>query len=222
MIRSIQLSEYDRAGQLAVRAYTEAGLVNPDDPYLHYLTDVQARVEDPLADVLVALDQDDIIGTATLCPYGSPMTQVCRDGELEFRALAVDPAHQRRGIAEQLVWACAQWARDRGYHTLTICVNERNPVGHKLYRKLGFIRRADRDWIAPDGSVLQTYTYLLVEPVYCGRCGKEQHEADHSDCQAALALEPPRYCTQCKRRMVVQVTPTGWRASCTRHGELAS
>ncbi|MEO6502029.1 MAG: hypothetical protein ABIQ09_08975 [Jatrophihabitantaceae bacterium] len=41
----------------------------------------------------------------------------------------------------------------------------------------------------------------------------------HSDCAARAALEPPRYCPECARRMVVQVDPMGWRAVCSRHGE---
>ncbi len=43
----------------------------------------------------------------------------------------------------------------------------------------------------------------------------------HHDCRAQLALEPPRYCAQCRRRMKVQVTPLGWSAECSRHGSLA-
>jgi hypothetical protein len=39
---------------------------------------------------------------------------------------------------------------------------------------------------------------------------------------AALGLEPPRYCAQCGRRMVVQVSPDGWWARCSRHGLLDS
>lgn len=35
-------------------------------------------------------------------------------------------------------------------------------------------------------------------------------------------LEVPRYCQLCGRRLVVQVRPDGWRASCSRHGELDS
>jgi hypothetical protein len=31
-------------------------------------------------------------------------------------------------------------------------------------------------------------------------------------------LEPPRYCADCGRRMVVQVTPRGWSATCVEHG----
>jgi hypothetical protein len=30
--------------------------------------------------------------------------------------------------------------------------------------------------------------------------------------------EPPRFCGQCGRRMIVQVHPRGWSATCSRHG----
>ncbi|MGW4480663.1 biotin synthase auxiliary protein BsaP [Rhodococcus triatomae] len=35
---------------------------------------------------------------------------------------------------------------------------------------------------------------------------------------AALGLEPPRFCGHCGRRMIVQVSPDGWWAKCSRHG----
>ena len=55
---------------------------------------------------------------------------------------------------------------------------------------------------------------------FCGRCGEERAHGEHLACDAALALEPPRYCTSCRRRMVVQVVPTGWTAHCVEHGDL--
>ena len=39
---------------------------------------------------------------------------------------------------------------------------------------------------------------------------------------AQLGLEPPRFCAQCGRRMIVQVRPNGWSAKCSRHGLLDS
>ncbi|MGX0118066.1 biotin synthase auxiliary protein BsaP [Corynebacterium otitidis] len=39
---------------------------------------------------------------------------------------------------------------------------------------------------------------------------------------AAAGLEPPRYCQLCGRRMKVQVRPSGWQATCSRHGSLDS
>ncbi|MEO8887690.1 MAG: hypothetical protein ABI301_07885 [Jatrophihabitantaceae bacterium] len=56
--------------------------------------------------------------------------------------------------------------------------------------------------------------------VYCDRCGSRLAERAHGACARARALEPPRYCARCRRRLVVQVTPTGWSARCIEHGEL--
>ncbi|MET2761807.1 hypothetical protein [Mycobacterium tuberculosis] len=39
---------------------------------------------------------------------------------------------------------------------------------------------------------------------------------------ARMGLEPPRFCAQCGRRMVVQVRPDGWWARCSRHGQVDS
>ncbi|MEV0798818.1 hypothetical protein AB0I34_14050 [Kribbella sp. NPDC050281] len=58
--------------------------------------------------------------------------------------------------------------------------------------------------------------------VYCGRCGREAADGDHDACRQALTLEPPRYCDQCRRRMIVQVHPMGWAARCSVHGEVSS
>jgi hypothetical protein len=56
---------------------------------------------------------------------------------------------------------------------------------------------------------------------FCGWCGGRVVEGDHERCRRRLALvDPPRYCGRCARRMVVQVTPVGWTAQCSRHGEL--
>jgi len=58
----------------------------------------------------------------------------------------------------------------------------------------------------------------IVDDLYCGHCGRPQAEGDHLACVEKLRFEPPRFCTQCDRRMVVQVTPTSWTARCVEHG----
>ncbi|ONH33853.1 hypothetical protein [Pseudofrankia asymbiotica] len=57
---------------------------------------------------------------------------------------------------------------------------------------------------------------------YCDRCGEPAATGSHDRCAAARALEPPRYCPTCRRRLVVQVVPTGWTARCAEHGVTAS
>jgi hypothetical protein len=66
-----------------------------------------------------------------------------------------------------------------------------------------------RDLPAPVGAGLYN--------VYTGRA------ADSAVPTAArLGLEPPRFCAECGRRMVVQVRPDGWWAKCSRHGRVDS
>ena len=57
---------------------------------------------------------------------------------------------------------------------------------------------------------------------YCGQCGEPAAAAGHERCAARSELEPPRYCEQCRRRMVVQVVPRGWTARCSEHGSFSS
>ena len=59
-----------------------------------------------------------------------------------------------------------------------------------------------------------------MDLVYCSRCGVDRTSGSHLECDAALVLEPPRYCSACRRRMVVQIVPTGWTAHCSEHGDL--
>jgi hypothetical protein len=56
--------------------------------------------------------------------------------------------------------------------------------------------------------------------LWCDRCGESAAAGPHPGCAAARALEPPRYCARCRRRMKVQVLPVGWSAVCVEHGEI--
>jgi hypothetical protein len=61
-----------------------------------------------------------------------------------------------------------------------------------------------------------------VTTQYCGHCGQPDSAAeDHASCRTRLAMEPPRFCTACRRRMKVQVTPRGWSATCVEHGTIS-
>jgi hypothetical protein len=55
---------------------------------------------------------------------------------------------------------------------------------------------------------------------YCGHCGEPLDAGSHEVCVRKLELEPPRFCADCRRRMVVQVTPASWTARCSEHGEI--
>ncbi|WP_131745560.1 hypothetical protein [Frankia sp. Cppng1_Ct_nod] len=61
-----------------------------------------------------------------------------------------------------------------------------------------------------------------AQAAYCDRCGRSLADGGHDSCAQARLLEPPRFCGTCRRRMVVQVTPTGWTARCAEHGMIVS
>ncbi|WP_442929877.1 biotin synthase auxiliary protein BsaP [Micromonospora sp. WMMC241] len=65
--------------------------------------------------------------------------------------------------------------------------------------------------VAADGAT--------AEARWCDRCGESVADGAHAACAAARALEPPRWCAACRRRMKVQVVPAGWSAVCVEHGE---
>ncbi|MPZ91413.1 MAG: hypothetical protein GEU68_07270 [Actinobacteria bacterium] len=51
---------------------------------------------------------------------------------------------------------------------------------------------------------------------FCVGCGRELPDCDGT-CRSPL--DPPRFCPTCGKKLFVQVTPTGYRAHCRKHGE---
>jgi hypothetical protein len=58
---------------------------------------------------------------------------------------------------------------------------------------------------------------VTVAAPRCDACGHPADEGDHARCRARrAATDPPRFCTVCGRKLVVQVLPHGWTARCVR------
>lgn len=54
---------------------------------------------------------------------------------------------------------------------------------------------------------------------FCDGCGRPQAEPGHERCRARrAATDPPRFCTDCGRKLAVQVLPRGYTARCVRCG----
>lgn len=60
---------------------------------------------------------------------------------------------------------------------------------------------------------------MTTSAAYCDHCGESMQAGSHELCRQHRLLEPPRYCSNCRRRMIVQVVPRGWIAHCSVHGE---
>lgn len=159
-IRPAEPREYDLVGDLTVRAYVADELSSVESDYVNLLQDAASRAEK--AELWVAVDEDDrVLGTVTLSPAGSPYREISRDGEGEFRMLAVDPQARGRGVGEALARWCIERSRDLGDERMVLCTQKENATAIRLYARLGFVRLPERDWSPVRGVDLVAYTLDL-------------------------------------------------------------
>jgi ribosomal protein S18 acetylase RimI-like enzyme len=203
-IRPALPAEYAAVGDLTASTYLAEGWC--DDDYAVTLRDVATRASH--ATVLVATDDRRVLGSVTVATSGGAFAEQAGPGEAVIRMLVTDPAVRRQGVGTALVQACLAAARAAGCSWVRLSTQPTMAAAHRVYERHGFTRTPDRDWRPDPDLLLLTYALPLV---YCGHCGEPgvQHDAP---------LEPPRYCRHCRRRMVVQVHPTGWSARCVEHG----
>ncbi|MFI5802325.1 GNAT family N-acetyltransferase [Streptomyces sp. NPDC051561] len=162
-IRAARPTEFPETGDLTASAYLDDGLLGAgaEDPYLLVLRDTPARAGK--ADLLVAVDTDDtLLGTVTYAAQGSPLQDIGRPGEAEFRMLAVAHRARGRGVGEALVRECVARARaERGVVRLVMSTQPAMLGAHRIYERLGFTRTPERDWEPVPGLSLLTYKMTL-------------------------------------------------------------
>jgi ribosomal protein S18 acetylase RimI-like enzyme len=144
-VRLIEPDEFAEVSRLTVDAYRADGQLDEDHGYAEVLADVASRAAD--GDILVAADgAGQLLGAVTFVLPGSRYAELARDGEAEFRTLAVDPAAQRRGVARTLVRACIDRAESLGCRALVISTRDFNKAAIALYGSFGFERDPGLDW----------------------------------------------------------------------------
>ncbi|MFF2773306.1 GNAT family N-acetyltransferase [Streptomyces sp. NPDC058052] len=147
-IRAVRPEEYEELGEITARAYLDDGHLTfgEDDDYLPLMKDVARRAVE--AEVLVAVDGDGtLLGGVTFTTGGGEWADIAVPGEAEFRLLAVARAARGRGVGEALVRACVERARALdGCDRLVLSTQDRMAEAHRIYRRIGFARRPERDW----------------------------------------------------------------------------
>ena len=216
VVRPARSDELAAAGELVADVYLRDGW--SDEAYAEQLRDAAGRAR--TADVLVAVDgPGTLLGTVTLATRLGPLAELAAPGEAVMRMLASTPAARGRGVGSALVQACLDQARADGCRFLRLSTQARMASAHRIYARVGFEATPWMDWSPGPGFELFAYAVALVP--FCDGCGEPLTVTGHERCVAARAYEPPRYCPQCRRRMVVQVLPAGWSARCVEHGTLA-
>ncbi len=160
-VRRAREDELDRAGRVVADAY-RVGQATPD-PYLDVVADARGRSGD--GEVLVAVDDDGtVLGSVTYTAPPSPLAELSREDEAEFRMLGVDAGAQGSGVGTALVQACLDRARDSGRAGMVLCTQTWMTSAHRVYERFGFERDPGRDWEPVPGVALLAYRLRFSEP----------------------------------------------------------
>ena len=151
-VRLARADELSAVGEITVQGYVHDGFLQADDGYVAHLRGAAQRAQD--AELWVALLDGVVVGTVTFCPPGSPLRELSRDGEGEFRMLAVAPEARRQGVARALVAASFDRCRDLGLDAMVLCSMPVMTKAHALYESFGFVRDESLDWEPEPGLPL--------------------------------------------------------------------
>jgi ribosomal protein S18 acetylase RimI-like enzyme len=158
MVRDARPGELAAAGQLRVAAYRSGGFLSSSSEYAVTLAALGTAGD---GQVLVAMDEDRMLGTVMLQPWPHAGRVVTEPGEAEIRALAVAPDGQGRGTGRTLLQAVIDRAAALGIRHLVLCTQPDMLAAHHLYEQAGFSRMPERDWSPVDGLTLLAYGLLL-------------------------------------------------------------
>ncbi len=161
-IRRARPEELATVGEVTVAAYTEF-TTGDTDSYVAHLRDAATRAREAELWVATPDDSEEILGTVTITPAGSPWREIGRDDEGEFRMLAVAPAARGAGVGAALVRLVVDRFRGEGASAVVMSTLEQMRAAHRIYERAGFVREPARDWSPLPGVDLVAYR-LDLEP----------------------------------------------------------
>jgi ribosomal protein S18 acetylase RimI-like enzyme len=150
-------------GEVTVAAYEEFSGEDTDD-YVHHLRDAATRDREAELWVATADDTEEILGTVTICPPGSPWREIARDDrEGEFRMLAVAPDARGAGVGAVLLDLVVEHFRRGGATRVVMSTLPTMRAAHRIYERAGFVRMPERDWSPTPDIDLIAYALELGE-----------------------------------------------------------
>jgi GNAT superfamily N-acetyltransferase len=157
-LRRATPADHEAVGAVTVAAY-EPFLDDVESDYRTHLANAARR--DAEAELWVAELDGRVVGTVTYCPLGSPWHELAREGEGEFRMLAVDPAAQGHGVGSALLEKCEERARAEGMTAMVLCSQAGMAAAHRVYVRHGYERVPERDWKPVPGVDLVAFAKEL-------------------------------------------------------------
>jgi GNAT superfamily N-acetyltransferase len=157
IVRRVLPDEMNAVSELRLTAYTADGLMDVNPAYVETL---RLLGTDGRGEILVAADENRLLGTAVLEPW-SPESEIARNAdEAEIRAFAVAPEARGRGVGRDLVNALVDRAREEGVSRLLVATLPEMVSTQYVYRARGFERVPERDCVPLPG--VETLVHELV------------------------------------------------------------
>jgi len=166
LLRLALPDEPDAVGALTVSGYDADAFLTLadgsfDQEYANWLADGATRARDGV--LMVAADDEALLGTVTWCPPGSPFREISTsDDQGEIRTLSVAPEARGRGVGSALVDWCIEEARTTGLAEILLSTLPEMTTAHRLYESRGFVRRPELDWSPFPDIVLWGFSLALV------------------------------------------------------------
>ncbi|MFI6867308.1 GNAT family N-acetyltransferase [Nocardia sp. NPDC050406] len=151
-VRDVRAGEFGAVGALTVEVYVGEGHVNPESDYVLELADTATRAA--AAEILVAVHEGEVVGSVTVARPGTPFADIARDGELEFRMLAVAKRARGLGVGSALVRHVIDIARAETRDAVVLTTMPTMADARRLYDRLGFLHAPERDWRTMAGTHL--------------------------------------------------------------------
>ncbi|MEU9886276.1 GNAT family N-acetyltransferase [Sphaerisporangium sp. NPDC051011] len=154
MVRDALPGELEAIGELRVAAYQADRLLDRNPGYA---VSLRALGTGGHGEVLVAVDDDRLLGTIMLDLWHAGSEVARGPEEAEIRGLAVAPEARGRGVGGALVRAVVDRARRRGARSLLLSTQPAMTSARRVYVAEGFTRRPELDWDPLPGFRLLAY-----------------------------------------------------------------
>lgn len=159
VVRVATLTDIGPAGRVVADAYLSDLRVS--DSYVERLRDSECRAAEAVLFVAVDALADVVVGSITYVGGATSMARLARADEAELRMLGVSPTARGRGVAKALVLACIDRSRAEGRTRVVLSTQVEMRAAHRLYDRLGFVRRPELDWVPEPSVVLVGYALTL-------------------------------------------------------------
>ncbi len=108
-----------------------------ENGHLNFEKYVKELIKSNQAQVLVALDKEEVVGySISYIQFYPPVFKQRVYGLIND--LAIKETHRRKGLGEQMLFKMFQWFKSHGLERIELRVSVRNKIGYSFWKKHGF------------------------------------------------------------------------------------